>query len=295
MSSEYKKIWKFALKYQNIIDDSEREAGGNELAPGLYLQAFADGIIDSLQVFQKSVVELEKKYLKKPNYLKQWWRTRIIPARGCSERSCSLLLWNIILCYFPTSYQEHHKVLCCVFFCILLISGISSSNIRQWLYSYLTQKPLSIFWSYNVEITKKLVCLLKCENIFLTKGYVPKLFKAEIGSFDPVPLPRKALQKFHTPSHLKRYVICERPQGKKFFLEANNFSSSNNSPVGRLSNCGSILFLAHHSCKKDLISCGIFNGQLLKYFKLFFASKILRKKCRKINIVTDVWSWGSSI
>jgi gamma-tubulin complex component 4 len=68
LSSEYKEIWKFALKYQNIIDDSEREAGGNELAPGLYLQAFADGIIDSLQVFQKSVVELEKKYLKKPNY-----------------------------------------------------------------------------------------------------------------------------------------------------------------------------------------------------------------------------------
>lgn len=68
MSSEYKEIWKFALKYQNIIEDSEREPGENELPPGLYLQAFADGIIASLKVFQKNVVELEKKYLKKPNY-----------------------------------------------------------------------------------------------------------------------------------------------------------------------------------------------------------------------------------
>lgn len=69
ISSQYREIRKFIMLYSSCANENAQitlEFESNPLSPGLYLQAFANGLEQAIDSYHHSVVELEKKFLRKP-------------------------------------------------------------------------------------------------------------------------------------------------------------------------------------------------------------------------------------
>lgn len=69
ISHQYREIRKFISQYSTYANDNSRfelEVLDDALPPGFYLQAFANGLDTVLSKYHDVVVDLEKKFLKKP-------------------------------------------------------------------------------------------------------------------------------------------------------------------------------------------------------------------------------------
>lgn len=69
ISGQFREIKKFVADYNSCANESSRQAlevEANALPTGCYLQAFANGLDNAVECYQQAVVELEKKFLRKP-------------------------------------------------------------------------------------------------------------------------------------------------------------------------------------------------------------------------------------
>lgn len=69
ISNQFREIRKFILLYSSCANENSQlslEVEANALPPGSYLQAFANGLDEALEIYNISIVELEKKFLRKP-------------------------------------------------------------------------------------------------------------------------------------------------------------------------------------------------------------------------------------
>lgn len=69
ISNRYRDIRKFIKQYSSCANENAQlslEIEANPLPPGFYLQAFANGLEETLEVYSTSIVTLEKKFLRKP-------------------------------------------------------------------------------------------------------------------------------------------------------------------------------------------------------------------------------------
>lgn len=65
----HREIQKFISMYSSCVNENSQrllDTEVNPLPPGFYLQAFAYGLDQSVESYHQSVVELEKKFLRKP-------------------------------------------------------------------------------------------------------------------------------------------------------------------------------------------------------------------------------------
>jgi gamma-tubulin complex component 4 len=70
ISGQYREIKKFISDYSSCANENSQlalEIEANSLRAGFYLQAFANGMGLAVESYQRSVVELEKKFLSKPS------------------------------------------------------------------------------------------------------------------------------------------------------------------------------------------------------------------------------------
>lgn len=69
ISSQYREIRKFVACYSSCANENSKlalEVEANSLPPGFYLQAFANGLENAMEPYNTSIVDLEKKFLRKP-------------------------------------------------------------------------------------------------------------------------------------------------------------------------------------------------------------------------------------
>lgn len=69
ISNQFREIRKFIQLYSSCANENSQlslEIEPGALPPGFYLQAFANGIDEALETYHGTVVDLEKKYLRKP-------------------------------------------------------------------------------------------------------------------------------------------------------------------------------------------------------------------------------------
>ncbi|CRK94932.1 CLUMA_CG008423, isoform A [Clunio marinus] len=69
ISNFYREIKKFISQYSTCANENSRitlEIEANPLPPGFYLQAFANGLEDAMEFYNDTVMDLEKKFLRKP-------------------------------------------------------------------------------------------------------------------------------------------------------------------------------------------------------------------------------------
>lgn len=69
ISNQYREIRKFISLYSSCANENSQlalEVESNPLPSGFYLQAFANGLEQAIECYHKSVLELEKKFLRKP-------------------------------------------------------------------------------------------------------------------------------------------------------------------------------------------------------------------------------------
>jgi gamma-tubulin complex component 4 len=69
ISNQYREIRKFISQYSSCANENSQlslEVEANSLPPGFYLQAFANGLDQAMEPYHQSVVDLEKKFLRKP-------------------------------------------------------------------------------------------------------------------------------------------------------------------------------------------------------------------------------------
>lgn len=69
IANQYREIWKFISMYSGCVNEQCQrllDMEVNPLPPGFYLQAFANGLDQAVESYRQSVVDLEKKFLRKP-------------------------------------------------------------------------------------------------------------------------------------------------------------------------------------------------------------------------------------
>lgn len=67
ISGQYREIKKFVAEYNSCANDNSRPVFDDDSLPnGCYLQAFANGLDEAVECYQQSVVDLERKFLRKP-------------------------------------------------------------------------------------------------------------------------------------------------------------------------------------------------------------------------------------
>jgi gamma-tubulin complex component 4 len=69
ISNQYRDIRKFIALYNSCANENAQltlGVEGNSLSTGFYLQAFANGLEQAIECYQNTVVDLEKKFLRKP-------------------------------------------------------------------------------------------------------------------------------------------------------------------------------------------------------------------------------------
>lgn len=69
ISNQYRDIRKFISRYSSCANENAQialEIEENPLSTGFYLQAFANGLDEAIEVYHRAIVELEKKFLRKP-------------------------------------------------------------------------------------------------------------------------------------------------------------------------------------------------------------------------------------
>lgn len=69
IANQYREIRKFISRYSCCANENSQlalEIEPNSLPTGFYLQAFANGLDQAMECYHQSVVELEKKFLRKP-------------------------------------------------------------------------------------------------------------------------------------------------------------------------------------------------------------------------------------
>lgn len=69
ISNQYREIRKFIALYSSCANENSRlalEVENDPLPTGFYLQAFANGLDRAMDPYHQTVVDLEKKFLRKP-------------------------------------------------------------------------------------------------------------------------------------------------------------------------------------------------------------------------------------
>lgn len=69
ISNQYRDIRRFIALYSSCANENSQlalDVETNSLAPGFYLQAFANGLDQAMEPYHQTVVDLEKKFLRKP-------------------------------------------------------------------------------------------------------------------------------------------------------------------------------------------------------------------------------------
>ena len=69
ISGQYREIKMFVAGYNSCANVNSRPAFEDESLPnGCYLQAFANGLDEAVECYQQAVVDLERKFLRKPTH-----------------------------------------------------------------------------------------------------------------------------------------------------------------------------------------------------------------------------------
>ena len=69
VSNQYREIRKFISLYSSCANENSQillDIEVNPLSPGFYLQAFANGLDQAMESYHQSVVDLERKFLRRP-------------------------------------------------------------------------------------------------------------------------------------------------------------------------------------------------------------------------------------